>query len=329
MMLVVLVLVLVVMVMALAVGIVALVLIMVVMVMMLVVLMLILVVMMVALAVGIVTLVLVMMVVVMRRFLLETLEFLLDRVAALHCCKKLLAVELRPRRCNDGRGRVVRAQKRDRLIKLCLRNTVGVRKHDTARVLDLIVEKFTEILHVHLALLYVNDRGEAIEHIRIGRNALHRANDVGKLANTRGLDQNTVGRIGIQNLLERLAKVADQGAADATAVHFGDLNARILHKSAVNADLTEFVLNEYQLFPGVCLGQKLFDERGLARSQKSGKNINLCHVIYLLFSKSTYIITRNITKVNDYTKLFQKSRAKTDGEELLARSPSLRSFILY
>ena len=84
----------------------------------------------------------------------------------------------------------------------------------------------------------------------------------------------------VQHLFQRFSKVADQGAADASAIHFGYLNACILHKSAVDADLAEFVLDQHQLFAGISLLQKLLDQRGLSGAQKAGENINLRHVLF-------------------------------------------------
>ena len=265
--------------------------------MMLVMMLVLLVIVMVASAVGILALlVTVVMVMMMLRLLLETRKLLLDRVTALHSGKKLLAVQLGPGR-GDNRCRcVVRTQKCDRLIQLCLCNALGVREHDAACVFDLIVEEFTEILHIHLAFLYVHDRGKAVKHLRIFGNALHRTDNIRKLAHARGLDENAVGCIGIQHLVQRLAEIADERAADATAVHLGNLNSRVLHKSAVNADLTEFVLDEHQLLPRICLGEQLLDERGLTRSQKSRKNIDLSHCFVPSLFKIIFHYTPNTQK---------------------------------
>jgi len=82
---------------------------------------------------------------------------------------------------------------------------------------------------------------------------LYGTNDVRKLSNTRGFDQNTVRMVLIQHFLKRLSKIANQGAANATAVHFGHFNSRILHKATINTDLTEFIFNQNKLFANVSL----------------------------------------------------------------------------
>ena len=193
-------------------------------------------------------LVVIVMVVVMLCLVMQALELLLDGIASLHCRQKLLAVKLTPRGCYDGCRCVVCAQKCDRLVKLCLRNRIGVREHDATGVLDLIVEELAKVFHIHLALFHVDDRGEAIELHALRRNVLHRTDDIRKLANARGLDENAIGMIGCENLLERLAEIANKRAADASAVHFGHLNACVLHKAAVDANLAEFVFNQHELF---------------------------------------------------------------------------------
>ena len=51
----------------------------------------------------------------------------------------------------------------------------------------------------------------------------------------------------VQHLPQRLAEVAHQGAADAAGVHLGDLDAGVLEKAAVNADLTELIFDQNDL----------------------------------------------------------------------------------
>ena len=196
-------------------------------------------------------------------------QLVLNRVAALHCRQKLLAVQLTPRRGDNDSRRVMLLQHRDRLFEFCLAYPLGVRQHNAPRVLHLIVEELAEILHIHLALVHVHNRCKPVQNRSMRRNVLHRADDIGKLADPRRLDQNAVGLVLGQHLFQRLAEVADQRAADAPAVHLANLNPRILHESAVNADLTELVFNQHQLFPAVSLLDQLLNQRGLARSQKA------------------------------------------------------------
>ena len=232
-----------------AIGIVTLVLVVVVMMVMMLVFVLIVIVMVVTAAVGIVTLVLVVvvMMVMMLRRLCQTRQLLLNGVATLHGSQELCAVQLLPRRGHDRCGLIVRTQQCHGIRDLFLAHALCVRENDASRIFDLVVEKLAKVLHIHLALFHVCHGGKAVQNHILGRNALYRADNIRELAHTRGLDQNTVGMIFVKHLTESFAKVPHERTADATAVHFGDLNARILHKAAVNADLAKLVFDQYQL----------------------------------------------------------------------------------
>ena len=271
-----------------AIGIVALVVVMVVMsVVMLMLIMIVIVMMLMTAAIGIVALVIMVMMrmVMMLRRLGKARKLLLDRVTALHSRQKLCAVQLLPR-CGDDRcGGVMLAQERHRVGDLLLVHTLCVRQHDATCVLYLVVEKLAEVLHVHLALFDVGNRGKAVQDHALMRNVLHGANNVRELADTRGLDQNTVGTVLGQNLLERLAEISHQRTTDTAAVHLGHFDPRVLHKAAVNADLAKLVLDQHQLLPRIRLFQQLLDQRGLTRPQKARKNINFRHVLFTFVSE--------------------------------------------
>ena len=154
-------------------------------------------------------------------------------------------------------------------VKLFLGNVGGMRENYGVCKLDLIVEKLAEILRVLFALICVNNGGKAVKYHILGGNVLHRLDNVGKLANARGLDEDTLGSVGLNHLGESLAEIAHKGAADAARVHFGDLNACVLHKSAVDTYGAEFIFNKNELFARKSLFDKLFDKRGLTCAQKS------------------------------------------------------------
>ena len=66
-------------------------------------------------------------------------------------------------------------------------------QHNGVCVLNLIVEKFTEVFHIHSALRGIRHCGSAVQpHLRRTVRPLHRTDDVGKLANSGGLNQNPV-----------------------------------------------------------------------------------------------------------------------------------------
>ena len=147
---------------------------------------------------------------------------------------------------------------------------------------DLVVVKLAEVFHIQFDLVDVGHRHKAVElHGQRLGHALDGAGDVGQFADARRLDEDAVGVVGLDDLLERLAEIAHERAADAAGVELVDLDAGLAHKAAVDADLAKFVLDEDDALPGEAFLDQLFDQRGLARAQKAGKNIDLglvfCH----------------------------------------------------
>ena len=163
------------------------------------------------------------------------------------------------------------------LAELILRETCCMAEDKAACIGDLVVEEFAEVLLIHLALLGVNNGGEAVELNVVSVDVLYRADDVAELADARGLDEDAVGVVLVEHLHERLAEVADERAADAARIHLGYLDAGVLQEAAVNAYLTELVLDKHELFAMVALSYQLLDERGLTGSEKAGENGYLSH----------------------------------------------------
>ena len=130
----------------------------------------------------------------------------------------------------------------------------------------LVVEELAEVLHIDLGLGGVDygDKAVELESGGLLLHPLHGGDDVGQLAHAGGLDDDAVGGVVGQYLLQGGAEVAHQGAADAAGVHLGDLHAGVLEKAAVDADLAELVLDEHDLLTVEGLVQQLFDESGLA-----------------------------------------------------------------
>jgi hypothetical protein len=215
----------------------------------------------------------------------QTLQLGFDGVLALHCLQQLCAGKLTPGGDNYGSRCIMLADQRNTLLNLGIRHAIGVAQNDASCVFDLIIEKLTEVLHIHLALVGIDYGSKAIQNgiASILLNALYRADNITQLADTGRLDQNAVGVVLVQRLLQRSAKIANQAAADTAGVHFSYFNTCVLHKAAVNADLAEFVLNQHQLFVLICFAEHFLDQCGFTCSQKAGKNINLGHLLYPLF----------------------------------------------
>ena len=201
-----------------------------------------------------------------------------DQVAlAVHDRDDLLAGQAGPVGRDDGGGGVFLLQQLDRGGDLGLRRVAGAAQNQAGSMADLVVVKFAEVLHIQLDLVDVGHRDKAVELDRQRRgHALDGAGHVGQLADAGRLDEDAVGVVGLDDLLERFAEVAHQAAADAAGVELVDLDAGFAHEAAVDADLAEFVLDQHELFAAERLMNELFDQRGLARAEETRKNVDLC-----------------------------------------------------
>ena len=222
-------------------------------------------------------LIVVVMLVMVLVLFLKGGESICKRVAVLHSGENVLTLQLVPGGSHDDSLGVQLAQAADAVLDLVLGGTLGMREDDSGGVGDLVAVKFTKVLQIHLALIYVGNGGEAIEHRAVLLGGLCRADNVREFANSGGLDDDSVGLELVEHAAQSLGKIAHQGAADTAGIHLGDLDARVGKKSAVNADLTKLVLDEHELFALVRLGNKLFDQSGLSRTEKARKNINFRH----------------------------------------------------
>ena len=156
----------------------------------------------------------------------------------------------------------------------------------------LVIVELTEVLHINLHLAGIHHRnGKAHFHLRTG-NLFHSGHHIGKLTNTGRLNENSLGGILGNNLLQSLTEVAHQAAANTAGIHFRDVDACILQKAAVNADLTEFVFDQHQFLTCVGFRDHLFDEGGFACTKEAGINIDFCHSIHLLNQSFSYYSTR-------------------------------------
>ena len=237
------------------------------------VLILVLVVVVMALTFGIVALVLIMVMVVVM-LVLHGLELGLEAVFV-HRGQDLRAAQLLPG-SGDETGLVVEGLEDLGGLQGLLRlGGIGAAHHDEVGIGDLVVEELAEVAHVHLGLARVHhgDHGADVGALH----AFDRGGHVGQLADAGRLDQDAVGGVIVDDLLESFGEVAHQGAADAAGVHLGDLHAGVLQEAAVDGDLAELVLNEHQLLVLVALRNQLADERGLSGAEEAGENVYSRH----------------------------------------------------
>ena len=88
--------------------------------------------------------------------------------------------------------------------------------------------------------------------------------------------------VGIHDFAKGFTEIPDQGAADASGIHFTDLDAGFFQESAVDADLSEFIFDQYDLLACKRLGEQLFDQCCLSGSEEAGNNIDFCHLTHPL-----------------------------------------------
>ena len=186
---------------------------------------------------------------------------------ALDSLKDLCARQKLPGRRDDLRMVIDLADQVDNNIELLLLDSTGTGQDDRACVLDLVLVEFLEVLEVDLALGGVDDRYGSGNFRAL--NALYCGYYVRELADAGGLDQYAVGIICVDHLAECGAEVAHEGTADTAGVHLRDLDACLLEEAAVDADLTEFVLDKDYLLLVVAVGEKLLDKGCLTCSEES------------------------------------------------------------
>ena len=223
------------------------------------------------------TLIVVMMMVLVLLLLGQLLQSSRQGIPAFHGRQQLLAVQFVPRGRHNGGGGVLLPQQGHTGIQLFLAHTGSPAQNNGAGVLHLIIEKLAKVFHIHLGFGSVHHSGKSVQHHIVHFQVLHRPDDIAEFAHTRGFNEDTVGVIGIHHLPQRLAEIAHQTAADAAAVHLGNVDARLLQKAAVNADLAKLIFNEDELLAGIGLSDQLLDEGRFACAQKTGENINFSH----------------------------------------------------
>ena len=213
-----------------------------------------------------ITIVVVVMMVVMLRFFSESLQHVCGGVAVLHGGKDLLTGKCVPGGGDQGGVIVLGTDQLHCLDKLFLGNTVGMAEDHGVGVLNLVAEKLTKILHVHLALVGIHHGGIVAKLHVLPCNAFHGTDHVTELAHAGGLDKDTVGSVLRQHLPQGLGEISHQATADTAGIHLGDLDARILQEAAIDTDLAELVLNEHQLLACIGFLDQFLYQRGFSRA---------------------------------------------------------------
>ena len=217
------------------------------------------------------------LIVMMQALLLQASQLSSQRCLALHCLQQLLAAEILPGSGNDGSDLVQLTDQLHSLVQLGSGDGAGTRKDDGGSGLDLVVVELTKVLTIDLDLVGIGNGNRITQLDLSAGDLIHRTDHIGKLANTGRLNDHAVRIVLSDDLLQRLAKVAHQAAANAAGVHFGNVDTGLLQEAAVNADLAKLIFDEHQFLTLVALGDHLLDEGSLTGTQKTGINIDFCH----------------------------------------------------
>jgi hypothetical protein len=200
-----------------------------------------------------------------------------DAAMTFHSLLQLRSGQFLPRGSYQHGALIVLTKQRYGLVQLILHNIPGAGKDDGRGSLDLIIVELTKVLHIHLDLAGIHNSNLVANSYIVTGNLFHRSHNIGQLAHAGGLDDNTVRMVLCDDLLQRLAEIAHQRAANTAGIHLCNVDTGLLQETAVNADLAEFIFDQYQFLSAVGFLDHLLDESSLACAQKTGININNSH----------------------------------------------------
>ena len=208
----------------------------------------------------------------------------LEVVLGGHGLQDLLTGQVIPCGGHDGGGGVLFPQHCHGSGDLFLAGGLGAAEQDAACMADLVIVELAEVLHIHLDLVHIGHGDKAVQlHVQMFGHALHGAGHIAQLAHAGRLDDDAVRVVLLHHLLQSGAEIAHQRAADAAGVQLIDLDAGLLQKAAVDADLAELVLDEHDLLACKGLFDELLDKGGLTGAKEAGENINFGHSLKCLF----------------------------------------------
>lgn len=133
------------------------------------------------------------------------------KLRMVHGFQNLPSVQFIPRCGDHGSMSIMLPKKSRALLQLFICHTLGSAYDNGSRMLHLVIEKFTEVFHIHLTLFPIHyDNGAVNVNIHGAGHIFHSLYHVGKLAHTGRLDENPIRRIGIQNLFQSRTEISYQ-----------------------------------------------------------------------------------------------------------------------
>ena len=215
---------------------------------------------------------------VMMVRMLQFFQRLFQCCLSCHSFSQLRAGQLIPGRGYNGSICIMLAEHCQCVVQLLLSNRIGTGQDYGRSCGNLVNIELAKILQVNLHLTRIHNRHSIAQcHFIIGH-LVHGSNYIRQLADAGGFDDDPVRIVLGNHLFQRLAEITHQAAANASGIHFCDVDTGILQKAAVDADLTKFIFDQHQLLPLIAFGNHLFDQRGFTGAQKAGINVDFCHI---------------------------------------------------
>jgi len=134
----------------------------------------------------------------------QFLQIMGERRALFHGRKYLLSAERIPIGGHELCVLVMSTDKLNGSEKLFFGKSACVAEDYSVCALYLVIEKLSEVFHIHFAFLCINHRGGAVKKNALYIQVAHSTDNVGKLAHTGGLDEYSLGCVFLNNLAKSL-----------------------------------------------------------------------------------------------------------------------------
>ena len=163
-------------------------------------------------------------------------------------------------------------------IQFLLWDAVSTGENNRTGSFNLVVIELTKVLHIDLYLAGIYHSNGTIQHDILIGDLFNGSHHIGQLAHAGGFNDNSIRVIICNYLIQRLSKVTYQTTADATGIHFGNIDTCILQKATVYADFAKLIFNENQFLACITFCNHFFDQCCFSCSQEAGVYINFSHL---------------------------------------------------
>ena len=142
-----------------------------------------------------------------------------------------------------------------------------------------LTARFLPIVQLGDGVLGIDQRQDGVEQVLLGDFLVHeeslrhgaRVSQAGRFNDDTVKREQALALFGSQQL-QRFTQILANRAADAAVVHLDDVFLRVIDQYlVVDVFLAKFVFN-HSNFLAVCFGQDTFEKRGLAGTEKAGKD---------------------------------------------------------